>query len=182
MSASDFHVYNCCLPKSLFTWGDCKEFILGPPVAVDSASPPFEAPSMNWEKKLFFLHMFVWQKKHPVIHAPFLFLWWSFCWFWSTCRASLCFWSSWERKAIPSETGGLNYRYQTHLTSRSYFSSIEKSKICCQAASAVLFHLLGLNVLLLCQACLLLFSSSKIVELWWFKCTAISNETVRRLD
>lgn len=54
MSASDFHVYNCCLPKSLFTWGDCKEFILGPPVAVDSASPPFEAPSMNWEKNSFF--------------------------------------------------------------------------------------------------------------------------------
>lgn len=53
MSASDFHVYNCCLPKVLTTWGDCKEFMLGPPVAVDSASPLFEAPSINWKKKLF---------------------------------------------------------------------------------------------------------------------------------
>lgn len=67
-----------------------------------------------------------------------------------------------ENEKLESETWGLNYKYQTHLTSRSYFQLNFNPRF---VASAVLFHLLGLNLLLLCQACLLLFSSSKIVEL-----------------
>ena len=149
MSASDFHVYNCCLPKSLTAWGDCKIIILRPPVAVDSASPLFEAPSINiinWGKKLFFCTcLFAWQRNHPVIHAPFMFLWWSFCWFWSTCRASLCFWSSWEQKA--NQKLGVSTINTKHISQPQPVAALPSVPSPLQQQ----------------QNC----------ELWWFKCTSI---------